>query len=73
MREKNLSTLLLTRLYVSGKMRGNKIFYKGFTLRVFDNFSNIDGFEKNNWYMQSVDDETVMELIEMVKKYMVMA
>jgi hypothetical protein len=42
-------------------------------IKVFDNFSNIDGFKKNNWYMQSVDDETVMELIEMVKKYMVMA
>jgi len=56
--------------YVSGRIREDKIIYRGFTLRVFDNFDNIESFEKMNWYMQAVDDETVMEAVKLVKKYM---
>jgi hypothetical protein len=48
----------------------DEIFYKGFTLKVLDNFKSIEGFEKMNWYMQSVDDEIVIEAVENVKKYM---
>jgi hypothetical protein len=60
-------------VYVSGRIGENKILYKGFTLKVLDNLNNIEGFERMNWYMQTVDDETVMEVAETVKKYMGMA
>jgi len=60
-------------VYVSGKIGENKIFYKRFTLKVLDNFNSIEGFERANWYMQSVDDETIMEAVEAVKKYMGMS
>jgi len=56
-------------VHVSGRIKENKIFYKGFTLKVFDNFNSTEGFEKMNWYMQAVDEETVMEAVETVKKY----
>jgi len=42
-------------VYVSGRIKEDKIFYRGFTLKVFDNFNSIEGFEKIDWYMQSVD------------------
>jgi hypothetical protein len=42
-------------VYVSGRIGDNKIFYRGFTLKVLDNFDNIEGFERMNWYMQAVD------------------
>jgi hypothetical protein len=32
--------------YVSGRIREDKIFYKGFTLKVLDNFKSIEGFER---------------------------
>ncbi|MCL7383877.1 MAG: hypothetical protein LZ174_06285 [Thaumarchaeota archaeon] len=57
-------------VYVSGKVKEDKIFYKGFTLNVFDNFDNVEGFEKMNWYMQNVDDEIVREAVSIVEKYM---
>jgi hypothetical protein len=47
------------------------IFYEGFTLRVFDNFGNIEGFEKMNWYMQSVDDEAVREAVSIVEEHVI--
>jgi hypothetical protein len=53
-------------VYVSGRIREDKIFYRGFTLKVLDNFDNIEGFERMNWYMQSVDGEAIREA---VKKY----
>jgi len=31
-------------VYVSGRIREDKIFYRGFTLKVLDNFNNIEGF-----------------------------
>jgi len=56
-------------VYVSDRPSENKIFYKGFTLKVLDNFNSIEGFEKMNWYMQYVDDEAVREAVSIVKKY----
>jgi len=50
-------------VYVSDRPSENKIFYKGFTLKVLDNIKSIDSFEKMNWYMQIVNDETIMEAI----------
>jgi hypothetical protein len=50
-------------VYASDRPSENKIFYKGFTLKVLDNFNSIDSFEKMNWYMQIVNDETIMEAI----------
>jgi hypothetical protein len=41
----------------------NKIFYKGFILKVLDNFNSIESFERMNWHMQVVDEETIMEAI----------
>jgi hypothetical protein len=29
-------------IYVSGRIREDKILYRGFTLKVFDNFNNIE-------------------------------
>jgi hypothetical protein len=37
-------------VYVSDRPSENKIFYKGFTLKVLDNFNSIESFEKMNWY-----------------------
>jgi hypothetical protein len=53
-------------VYVSGRVKDDKIFYKGFTLKVFNNFDNVEGFEKMNWYMQAVDDEIVREAVSIV-------
>jgi hypothetical protein len=50
-------------VYVSDRPSENKIFYKGFTLKVLDNFNIIEGFERMNWHMQVVDEETIMEAI----------
>jgi hypothetical protein len=50
-------------VYVSDRPSEDKIFYKGFTLKVLDNFNSIEGFEKMSWYMQYVDEETIMEAI----------
>jgi hypothetical protein len=60
-------------IYVSSRIRKDKILYRRFTLNVFDNLNSIDDFERANWYMQSVDEETVMEVVEKVKKYMGLA
>jgi hypothetical protein len=57
-------------VYVSDRPSENKIFYKGFILKVLDNFNNVEGFEKMNWYMQNVDDEIVREAVSIVEKYM---
>jgi hypothetical protein len=35
-------------VYVSGRIREDKILYRGFTLKVFDNLNNIEGFGKMN-------------------------
>ena len=59
-------------VYVVDRVGEGKTAYNGLHVMV-GGLSGIDGFERMNWYMQSVDDETVMELIEMVKKYMGMA
>ncbi|MCL7384295.1 MAG: hypothetical protein LZ167_07000 [Thaumarchaeota archaeon] len=60
-------------VYVSDRPSENKIFYKGFTLKVLDNnFKSIEGFEEMNWYMQNVDDETVREAVSIVKKHVIM-
>ena len=40
---------------------------------VISRFNNIEGFEKMNWYMQSVDGEIIIEAVETIKKYMRMA
>jgi hypothetical protein len=37
---------------------------------VISGFNNIEGFERMNWYMQSVDGEIIMEVVEIIKKYM---
>jgi hypothetical protein len=50
-------------VYVSDRPSENKIFYKGFTLKVLDNFNIIEGFERMNWHMQVVDEEMIMEAI----------
>jgi len=57
-------------VYASDRPSENKIFYKGFTLKVLDNFNSIEGFEKMSWYMQYVDDEAVREAVSIVEKYM---
>ena len=58
-------------VYVSDRPSENKIFYKGFTLKVLDNFNSIEGFEKMDWYMQSVDDEIIREAVSIVKKHVI--
>jgi hypothetical protein len=40
---------------------------------VISRLNNIEGFEKMNWYMQSVDGEIIIEAVETIKKYMRMA
>jgi hypothetical protein len=60
-------------IYVSGRIIEDKILYRRFTLNVFDNLNSIDCFERASWYMQSMDEETVMEVVEKVKKYMGLA
>jgi hypothetical protein len=56
-------------VYASDRPSEDKIFYKGFTLKVLNNLKSIDSFEKMNWYMQYVDDETIRETVNIVKKY----
>jgi hypothetical protein len=56
--------------YVIDRVEEEKIVYNGLDVKVISGFSNIDGFEKINWYMQAVDNETVIEVVEKVKKYM---
>jgi len=58
-------------VYASDRPSENKIFYKGFTLKVLDNFKSIEGFEKMDWYMQSVDDETVREAVSIVEEHVI--
>jgi hypothetical protein len=55
-------------VYASDRPSEDKIFYRGFTLKVLNNLKSIEGFEKMNWYMQSVDDETVREAVNIVEK-----
>jgi hypothetical protein len=60
-------------VYVAGKVEEGKIVYNGLDVMVISRFNNIKGFEKMNWYMQSVDGEIIIEAVETIKKYMRMA
>jgi hypothetical protein len=59
--------------YVVDRVEEEKIVYNGLDVMVISRFNNIEGFEKMNWYMQSVDGEIIIEVVETIKKYMRMA
>jgi hypothetical protein len=59
-------------VYVVDRVGEGKIVYNGLHVMV-GGLNSIEGFERMNWYMQTIDDETVIEVAETVKKYMVMA
>ena len=58
-------------VYVAGKVEEGKIVYNGLDVMVISRFNNIEGFEKMNWYMQSVDDEIIREAVSIVKKHVI--
>jgi len=35
-------------VYIAGRIREKTIFYRGFALKVFDNFNDVEWFEKKN-------------------------
>jgi len=49
--------------YVWGDVKNRVIEYDGLHVGVTVISSSIEEFEKNNWYMQSVDGETIREAI----------
>ena len=55
------------------RVEEEKIVYNGLDVMVISRLNNIEGFEKMNWYMQSVDGEIIIEAVETIKKYMRMA
>jgi hypothetical protein len=44
-----------------------EIVYNGLNVKVISGFSNIEGFEKMSWYMQSVGEEVIAEAIGKVE------
>jgi hypothetical protein len=50
-------------VYVAGKVEEGKIVYNGLDVMVISRFNNVEGFERMSWYMQSVDEEMIMEVI----------
>jgi len=54
--------------YFVGRVEEEKIVYNGLNVKVIGGFNNIEGFEKMNWYMQSVDGEMIAEAIGEVEK-----
>jgi hypothetical protein len=49
--------------YVVDRVEEENIVYNGLPVKVIGGFNNIEGFERMNWYMQVVDEETIMEAI----------
>jgi hypothetical protein len=49
--------------YVVDRVGEEKIVYNGLDVKVIGGFNNVGGFEKMNWYMQSVDEEMITEAI----------
>jgi hypothetical protein len=50
-------------VYVVDRVEEEKIVYNGLDVKVIGGFSNVEGFERMSWYMQSVDGEMIMEAI----------
>lgn len=50
-------------VYVIGDSREGRIDYNSFSIEVFDGFDNFNRFEGMKWYMQYVDEETIIEAI----------
>jgi len=51
-------------VYVRGSVKEREVEYYGLHVDVTVISSSIEEFEKSNWYMQSIDEETVMEAIK---------
>jgi hypothetical protein len=55
-------------VYFVDRVGEEKIVYNGLNVKVIGGFNNIDCFERANWYMQSVDEEVIVEAVGEVEK-----